>query len=65
MGGLGEASEASVLTGINEVDHADNSVLTTTYVNLQGMRVNAAAKGVVIKIETLNNGKRIATRMMK
>lgn len=66
MGGLGEAATATVseATGIENVNNA-NGVVSTSYYNLNGVKVSNNFKGTVIKVETLNNGKQITSKIVK
>ncbi|MCD8290532.1 MAG: pectinesterase family protein [Prevotella sp.] len=66
MGGLGEATVAEIATGIKEIDDvANGDILRTSYYNLQGARVSSTYKGVVIKVNTMSDGKQIATKIIK
>lgn len=66
MGGLGEATVATVATGIDEINGAGNeNVAGTAYYNLQGIRVSKDYKGVVIKVDTMLDGKQVSTKIMK
>ncbi|MCD8296535.1 MAG: pectinesterase family protein, partial [Prevotella sp.] len=63
-GGFGENSDECVATFIS--DALENSdVVKTVYYNLSGVRVSNAYKGVVIKVETMENGKQVATKIVK
>ena len=65
MGGLGEAVKADIkITGIENVNNA-NGVVSTSYYNLNGVKVSNSFKGTVIKVETLNNGKQITSKIVK
>ena len=65
MGGLGEAVKAAIeITGIENVNNA-NGVVSTSYYNLNGVKVSNSFKGTVIKVETLNNGKQITSKIVK
>ena len=65
MGGLGEAVKAGIdITGIENVNNA-NGVVSTSYYNLNGVKVSNSFKGTVIKVETLNNGKQITSKIVK
>lgn len=65
MGGLGEAVKAYIeITGIENVNNA-NGVVSTSYYNLNGVKVSNSFKGTVIKVETLNNGKQITSKIVK
>jgi hypothetical protein len=60
MGGFGEAVAAQTSTGVNDAIAAD--VVSTQYYNLQGIRVADSAKGVVVKVQTLSNGKQVVSK---
>ena len=62
-GGLGEAAEANSSSGIEEM--VTNDVVNTTYYNTAGSRVDAKAKGVIIEVKTLKDGKRQSTKILK
>lgn len=62
-GGLGEAAEANSSSGIEEI--ITNDVVNTTYYNTAGSRVDAKAKGVIIEVKTLKDGKRQSTKILK
>ncbi|MCM1077251.1 MAG: pectinesterase family protein [Bacteroides sp.] len=64
MGGLGEAvTVGGATSGIDSID-ADAEVVSTVYYNLQGVRVNADTKGVLIKVETLASGQTKTSRVI-
>ncbi|MCD8202596.1 MAG: pectinesterase family protein [Prevotella sp.] len=66
MGGLGEATEATISSGIKEIGNAaSGSILRTSFYNLQGARVSNSYKGVVIKVDTMSDGKQVATKIIK
>ncbi len=66
MGGLGEATTATISTGIKEIENvASGSILRTSFYNLQGARVSNSYKGVVIKVDTMSDGKQVATKIIK
>lgn len=66
MGGLGEATVATLATGIDDITGADNgNVASTAYYNLQGVRVSKDYKGVVIKVDTMLDGKQVSTKILK
>ena len=65
MGGLGDATVAGESTGINEVNaSAAGDVISTKYYNLQGMSVDKTSNGVLIKVETTNDGRQTATKII-
>ncbi len=63
MGGLGAAVVATEGSSINTVEAA-NEVIATALYNLQGMRVAADAKGLLIKVDTLRNGKTVTNKVI-
>jgi len=65
MGGLGEATEAVVSTGINEVNAEAGQVVATDYYNAAGMKINNTKGGVVIKVQTLEDGRKVVTKSVK
>lgn len=65
MGGLGEATEAVETSGINDISTKAGDVVSTVYYNLQGVRVSKDFNGVVIKVDTMKDGKQIATKIAK
>lgn len=65
MGGLGEATTATEATGITEVGAETGDVVSTMYYNLQGVRVNKDFNGVVIKVDTMKDGKQVSTKIVK
>ena len=66
MGGLGEPTVATLATGIDEIANGGNAnVASTAYYNLQGVRVGKDYKGVVIKVDTMLDGKQVSAKIMK
>lgn len=65
MGGLGEATVATITNGINTVNAANGNAVRTDFYNMQGIKVNESFKGAVIKVETLDNGSKITTKVNK
>lgn len=65
MGGLGEATAATKVTGITEVGVETGDVVSTMYYNLQGVRVGKDFSGVVIKVDTMKDGKQVSTKIVK
>lgn len=65
MGGLGDATEAELVTdGISTVG-TQVKALSTKFYNLNGIRTSKSAKGVNIKVETLENGKTTVSKVVK
>jgi len=63
MGGLGAQTAVTAESGISSVTAA-NEVVSTVYYNLQGIRVADNAKGVLIKVDTLANGKTVTSKVV-
>lgn len=63
MGGLGKALEVSSSSGLVDVTVAAD-VVSSVYYNLQGIQVDATAKGVVIRIDTLSDGTTVTTKLL-
>lgn len=63
MGGMGEAAPADA-SGIIAVV-ADAEVIATTYYNVQGQRVDATYRGIVIRVDTLADGKTVTSKVVK
>lgn len=64
MGGLGKATEAEIATGITNTENVATTV-KTTYYNLQGIQVSNKYAGTIIKVNTLTDGSKQATKYMK
>lgn len=64
MGGLGEAAEPTTETSIREVAETED-VVSTHYFNTAGIEVGSHAKGVVLKVMKLKNGKTITQKVVK
>lgn len=62
-GGFGPGAGGT--TGIGNVVSGKGDVTGTSYYNLQGVRVNGSYDGVVIKVETMKDGSRIATKVVR
>lgn len=57
MGGLGEAAEAQIATGIDEVGTTESGeAVSTAYYSVQGERVGSSYRGVVIEVKTMEDG---------
>ena len=66
MGGLSKASEeVSDPTGIQEINDDESSVASVAYYNTDGMRVSAKSKGILIKVTTLKDGRRLSAKIVK
>ena len=64
MGGLGEAAEPTTETSIREVAETED-VVSTHYFNTAGIEVGSQAKGVVLKVMKLKNGKTVTLKVVK
>jgi uncharacterized repeat protein (TIGR02543 family) len=65
MGGFGIAKEATVVTGINEVNVPVNVPVNVAYYSLSGARISAPQHGVYIVVKTMNDGTTITTKETK
>lgn len=66
MGGLGDATEATTAsTAITTITANSSEVVSTTYYNLQGVRVNGANASLVICVETSADGSIKATKTIR
>ena len=64
MGGFGEKAEAVVETGINSLNTHEKAT-RTEYFTTSGMKTNGNVSGVTIKVETLQDGKKVTTKVIK
>lgn len=64
-GGFGPEVTVDYSAGIDDVTVNAGNVVSTEYYNLQGVRVDASYEGVVVKVDTLDNGKKIAAKVIK
>lgn len=62
-GGFGQGSTTTSGIAGTVADSAD--VINTYYYNVQGVRVNDSHKGIVIKVDTLKDGKQVATKIIR
>ena len=62
-GGFGPA--AGYTTGIGSVVADKSDIISTSCYNLQGVRVNDSYNGVVIKVATMKDGRKVATKVVK
>ena len=52
-------------TGIQEINDDESSVASVAYYNADGMRVSAKSKGILIKVTTLKDGRRLSAKIVK
>ena len=65
MGGMGVAAPVNGLTtGIDEIEVSDADIVGTDYYNLQGIKVDAACTGVLIKVVTLSDGRTVTSKVI-
>ena len=62
-GGFGQGSTTTSGIAGTVADSVD--VINTYYYNVQGVRVNDSHKGIVIKVDTLKDGKQVATKIIR
>ena len=66
MGGLGDATKASLATGIQSLTNNSNAaVVSTRYYNAQGIRVDKSFRGTVLRVETLADGSTRTTKIQR
>jgi hypothetical protein len=63
MGGLSEATIATIGSAISTVNAEGTNAIKTEYFNLQGIRVNDSYRGTVIRVQTLENGSKTTTKL--
>lgn len=64
-GGFGKAASTTYTSGIDNVSAESGNVVSTAYYSVQGSRVSESYTGIVIKVETFDNGKTKTTKMVK
>lgn len=64
MGGLGEAVAVGGATSAIDGISTEEAVVSTVYYNLQGMRVSEGTQGVLIKVDTLESGRTVTTKVV-
>lgn len=62
-GGFGQGSTTT--TGISDTVADNADVMHTSYYNVQGARVGSSYRGIVIKVDTLKDGKQVATKIIR
>ena len=62
-GGFGPA--AGYTSSIGNITNDGGDVTSTVYYNLQGIRVSNSYNGVVIKVNTMNDGRKVATKIVR
>ena len=62
MGGFGLCQDSA--SSINQTG-ADAAVVSTAYYTPQGVRVNASYRGVLIKVDTMADGRQVSTKLAK
>ena len=53
------------MSGILEIGEGDAKVVETRYYNLHGIRVDKVSNGVFIKVDTYENGKTAASKVVR
>lgn len=64
-GGFGKAASTTYTSGIDNVGAESGNVVSTAYYSVQGSRISESYTGIVIKVETFDNGKTKTTKMVK
>lgn len=62
-GGFGKGTTTT--TGISDAVADNADVMHTSYYNVQGARVSGSYRGIVIKVDTLKDGKQVATKIIR
>ena len=69
MGGLGEATKATLGTGIDEIDATgngeDGEAISTAYYSIDGTLVNGTYRGIVIEVKTMADGSKAVRKVMR
>lgn len=63
MGGLGEATEATTSTGIENIATSDN-VLSTKIYSADGVQVSKLQKGINIVVKTMSDGSKKTSKII-
>ena len=64
MGGLGEATVASIGTGIDEISNANETAIKTSIYTSEGIQVGSLQKGINIIVKTLADGSKKTTKVI-
>ena len=64
MGGLGEAALVEGFSSIQDIEAESAEIIDTTYFNLQGVKVDSSFKGLLLKVNTLADGKKQTTKII-
>jgi pectin methylesterase-like acyl-CoA thioesterase len=66
MGGLGEATTASIDTGIDEIEGAEaGEAVSTEYYSVDGTRVSSDYRGVVIEVSKMADGSKTVRKTIR
>ena len=69
MGGLGEATKATLGTGIDEIDATgngeDGEAISTAYYSIDGTLVSSTYRGIVIEVKTMADGSKAVRKVMR
>ncbi|MCM1490369.1 MAG: pectinesterase family protein [Muribaculum sp.] len=63
-GGFGPAVEVNRSSGVDKIGNEETNVVNTQYYNMQGLVVDASYKGMIIKVETLESGKKATSKII-
>lgn len=64
MGGLGEATEAKIASGLQQNTKVATPT-STTYYNMDGKRIGKSHKGATIKVDRFADGTQVVTKVVK
>ncbi len=65
MGGLSEATEASIADGIETIAAETGNVVAVDYFTTNGVKVAKTFKGILIEVKTLDNGEKITSKIIR
>lgn len=64
MGGLSPVAPIDGLTSIDVIEAAEAEITGVVLYNMQGVRVDASYKGVVVKVATLSDGRTVTSKVI-
>ena len=64
-GGFGPVVVVDRASGIEEISAESENAVSTEYYNMQGMRVDKSYKGMVMKVQTLDSGKKAVVKKVQ
>jgi len=64
MGGMGKEAPVDGLSGIDDIEAPSSEIVGTVYYNLQGIMVDDTSEGVLVRVDTLSDGRTVTTKVM-